>query len=257
MTCPCRAHCRIVRGSTRRWLAASQLVNHIDSFGLFIKIGERGMFHCKTVGGIVGCECNRLFSSVIEICEDCCIVKNFSLGLVLLVAVLGLAQQHELPAANGVIYGAVISEGGKPAKGLALTATPWGTAVNGGLPRTRTNNAGEYRFNKLPRWGRYIVYADDEKVGYSRTSTGPIGDTHPTEIEITPEHPEAEFNLYLPPKAGFIRIHLTNRTTGSTIRQMMTVWVSPMEKLAPGVFSMSCYSDRVILVPPSQTCCCT
>lgn len=179
-------------------------------------------------------------------------MKNFPHELILLVAVLGLAQQQEQPAANGVIYGAVISEGGKPAKGLVLTARPWGTAVNGGLPRTRTNNAGEYRFNKLPRWGKYIVYADDEKVGYSRTSTGPIGDTHPTEIEITPEHPEAEFNLYLPPKAGFIRIHLTNRTTGSAIRQIMTVWVSPMEKPAPGLFTMSCYSDHVILVPPDQ-----
>jgi hypothetical protein len=193
-----------------------------------------------------------LFSLVIQICDDCCIVKNFSIGPVLLVAVLCPAQQRQQPAAYGVIYGAVISEGGKPAKGLALTASPWGVAVNGGLPRTRTNNAGEYRFNKLPRWGRYVVYADDEKVGYSRTSTGPIGNTHPTEIAITAEHPEAEFNLYLPPKAGFIRIHLTNRTTGSTIRQMMTVWVSPMEEPAPGLFTMSCYSDHVILVPPDQ-----
>jgi hypothetical protein len=89
------------------------------------------------------------------------------------------------------IYGAVIGACGKPPEGLALTARPWGVAVNAGLQRTRTNNAGEYRFNKLPRWGRYIVYADHEKVGYSRTSTGPIGDTHPTEIEITREHREA------------------------------------------------------------------
>lgn len=176
-------------------------------------------------------------------------VKRLCLGLALLAAFLSAAaQEQEQASTNGVIYGVVTSTNGKPAKGLILTARPSDVAVNGGLPRTRTNDAGQYRFNKVPRWGRYIVYADDEKAGYSPASTGPIANPDPT-IEITPEHPEAEFNLSLPAKAGFIRIHLNNRETHVPIRQM-TVWVSKMDKPEPGLFTMTCFSDHVILVPP-------
>lgn len=93
--------------------------------------------------------------------------------------------------------------------------------------------------------------ADDEAAKYSRVSTGPL-ELH-TDVEITPEHPEAAFNLYSPPRAGFIQIHLTNRATGRAIREMMTVWVSPMDKPGgPGSFTISCYSDHVILIPPDQ-----
>jgi hypothetical protein len=169
-----------------------------------------------------------------------------------LAAVLGQgeAQQGE-PATKGVIYGAVISQNGEPVRGLTLTALPWGVAVNGGLFRTKTNDAGNYRFRKLPRWGKYVVYADDEKAGYSRSSTGPIGDSHVPEIEITAEHPEAEFNLSLPLKAAFVHIHLRNRITGSAIRQM-TLWISPMEKPDKGLFRIDCDSDHVVLIPPDQ-----
>jgi hypothetical protein len=72
-----------------------------------------------------------------------------------------------------------------------------------------------------------------------------------------PEQPKAEFNPSLPPKAGFIQIHLTNRRTGGAI-PAMTIAVKPMEKpdarlfTDPHVFTMSCYSDHVILVPPSE-----
>lgn len=179
-----------------------------------------------------------------------CTVKRFSFGLALLAALVGAAaQDHEQAATNGIIYGFVITQDGKPAKGLTLTARPWGVAVNGGLPRARTDDAGQYRFNKVPHWGRYIVYADDEKAGYSRESTGPTGNTDPTVIEITRENPEAEFNLSLPPKAGFVRIHLNNRETRVAVRQM-TVWVSEMNKPEPGLFTITCDSDHDILVPP-------
>ena len=180
-------------------------------------------------------------------------MKNFYVGFLLLPALLGIgeAQQRAQPAVNGVIYGIVINQNGMPAKGLALTARLWSVEVTGGLSRTRTNDVGEYRFNKLRQWGRYIVYADDESAGYSPISTGTTGDTHPTEIEITAEHPEVEFNLVLPQKAGFIQMHLTNRRTGGAIRRM-TVWVSPMEKPDSGLFTMSGDSDHFILVPPDK-----
>ena len=96
-------------------------------------------------------------------------MNRFSFGLALLAALLSAAaQEHEQAPTNGVIYGVVTGQDGKPAKGLTLTAMPWGIAVNGGLPRARTNDAGQYRFNKVPHWGRYVVYGDDEKAGEVR-----------------------------------------------------------------------------------------
>jgi hypothetical protein len=61
------------------------------------------------------------------------------------------------------------------------------------IPHVRTNNKGEYRFENPPCWGRYTVYAEDEEAGYSRVSTGPAGDGHLSEVELTPEQREAEF----------------------------------------------------------------
>jgi hypothetical protein len=150
-----------------------------------------------------------------------------------------------------MIYGFVITPNGGPAKALSLTARPSGVAVNGGLPRAKTNDSGEYRFDKLPSWGSYMIYADDEEAGYSRSSTGPAGDSHQSEVEITSERPKAEFNFSLPPRAGFIQIHLTNRRTGGSISGM-TVAVLPLEKPDSGLFTISCYSDHVILVPADR-----
>jgi hypothetical protein len=65
------------------------------------------------------------------------------------------------------------------------------------LPHTTTNERGEYRFAILPWWGRYTVYADDEEAGYSSFSTGSSGQSQPTEVEITPDHREAELNVLM------------------------------------------------------------
>lgn len=161
------------------------------------------------------------------------------------------AQQHVEPQAKRVIYGIAVGQDGKPAGGIGLTACPLGVPLATRLPHTKTNDNGEYRFESLPWWGRYTVYADDEEAGYSDFSTGPAGDGHPPEVEITPEHAEAEFKLKLPPKAGFLQIFLTNRRTGAGISGMR-VAVMPMEKPESPLFTMSCYSNRVVLVPPDK-----
>ena len=119
------------------------------------------------------------------------------------------------------------------------------------LPHTRTDDQGKYRFENLPWWGRYTVYAQDEDAGYSDISTGPAGDSHSAEVEISPEHPEAELSFTLPPKAGFVRIHLRNGKTGQAISGM-NVAVMPMEKPESPLFTLSCYSDHTILVPPDK-----
>ena len=170
-------------------------------------------------------------------------------GLVLLAT--GLGAKHEEPRPNGVIYGTVIGPDGQPAKAIGLTAHPLGVALAAVLPRTGTNEKGEYRFQNVPWWGRYTVYAEDEDKGYSSFSTGPSGDTNPPEVAITPEHREAELNVQLPPRAGFVQIRLTNRRTGDAISAMRIV-LMPLEKPDSPLFRMSCYSNHVVLVPPDK-----
>jgi len=167
----------------------------------------------------------------------------------LLLLTVATAQLRQQPTLKGTIYGIVVGQDGEPAKGLGLTAEPLGVALAAVLPQAKTNDKGEYRFENLPWRGRYTVYANDEEAGYSDISTGPAGNSHPAEVEITPEHPKAEFNISLPPKAGFIEIHLTNRRNGAAISGLR-VAVTPLEKPEPPLFTMSCYSDHVILVPP-------
>jgi hypothetical protein len=171
-------------------------------------------------------------------------------GLLLLPA--APAQQNDKPRPSGVIYGIAVAQDGQPAKRIGLTAEPLGVALGTALPRTRTNDAGEYRFNNVPWWGRFTVYADDENEGYSSFSTGPAGDSRPPEVELTPEHPQAELKVLLPPKAGFIYIHLTNQRTGAGISGMRVALLSTENPVSP-LFTMSCYSDHVILIPPEKS----
>lgn len=168
-----------------------------------------------------------------------------------LLLITGAAQQHDGPRPKGAIYGVAIGQDGYPAKRIELNAEPLGVFVfRNVLPSAKTNDAGEYRFDNLD-WGRYIVYAEDEQAGYSRVSTGSTGDSHPAGVEVTSEHPEAEFNLKLPPKAGFLQIHLTNRRTGVEISGMQ-VAVMPMEHPESPLFTMSCRSDHIVLIPPDK-----
>lgn len=93
------------------------------------------------------------------------------------------------------------------------------------LPTKKTDINGKYRFENLSSWGAYTVHADDEKAGYSEYSTGLVRDipTGPgvysriAQIILSPQQPEGEFNFRLPPKAGFLHIHLTSRSTGAPI----------------------------------------
>jgi hypothetical protein len=170
--------------------------------------------------------------------------------VVFLLIVSALAQQRDDSHPKGVIYGVAIGQDGQPAKGIGLTASP-GVAIFGGpLPLTKTNQAGEFRFESLDL-RRYTVYAEDEAAGYSIVSTGLLGHSDPSEVELRPEHREAELKVYLPPRAGFVQIHLTNRRTGDGISGMR-VTVMSMENPESPLFTMSCYSNHVILVPPDK-----
>jgi hypothetical protein len=170
-------------------------------------------------------------------------------GFLLLATVA--APQYDESGPKGTIYGVAIGQDGRPAKGISLTACPLGVGLGARLPHTKTNDAGEYRFENIPWWGRYTVYAEDEEAGYSSFTTGPAGDGQPQEVEVTPEHREAEFRVYLPPQAGFLRIDLTNQKTGDAISAML-VELRRSDKPKSLVFTMSCSSAHVVLIPPDQ-----
>lgn len=87
---------------------------------------------------------------------------HFFLFVVFLLLAAATAQQQPM-GPNGMIYGVVLDQNGEAAKGIHLTAEPLGVGLAAMLPTTTTNEAGEYRFERLPWWGRYTVYADDEK----------------------------------------------------------------------------------------------
>ena len=170
-------------------------------------------------------------------------------GLLLLAA--ASAQQNDEPRPKGLIRGIAVGQDGQPAKQIGLTAEPLGVGLAAKLPHTRTNDAGEYRFENLPWWGKYMVYADDEDAGYSSFSTGPSGGVLTPVVELEPEHPETELQILLPEKAGLIQVHLTNRGTGAGI-SAMRVTLMLRENPALPVFTMSCYSNHVILIPPDK-----
>jgi hypothetical protein len=169
----------------------------------------------------------------------------------LLLVTTAVSQQHDAVRPDGSIYGMAITSDGQPAKRVGLTAVPLGVALGTVLPHTETDDRGEYRFAHLPWWGRYTVYAEDEEAGYSSFSTGGYGQTQPPETEVTPARREAELRVNLPPKAAFLRVHLTNGRTGALVSGMK---ITVMHDTNPPslAFSMSCFSTKTVLLPPDN-----
>ena len=74
----------------------------------------------------------------------------------------------------------------------------------------------------------------------------------PIDVEISFEHPIAELTVNLPPKAGFLRIHLTNKATGAGINAWEVVVMSSDKPESP-LFTESCFDDdELVLVPPDE-----
>ena len=160
-----------------------------------------------------------------------------------------VAQDQAGSANIGAIYGTVTAQDGLPAKGLTLNASPLGRPVAMALPWTKTDDTGAFRFEHLPL-GRYVVFAEDKEEGYSSFSTG-VGGSSPPEVELTTEHSEAEFNFHLPPKAGFLLIHLTNQESGAVISGV-EVTVVLAEKPPKFIFGGGSSSSRAVLVPSDE-----
>ena len=151
---------------------------------------------------------------------------------------------------SGAIYGTVVDRDGTPARGLMLNAQPVGVPLAMMLPWTKTNDAGDYRFEHLSL-GRYIVFAEDNEQGYSSFSTGVGAEGNLHEVELTTEHPNAEFSFRLPPKAGFLVFHLTNQRTGAPISGVEVTLMSAKNPPTP-LFSGGQSSSQPVLVPSDR-----
>lgn len=161
-----------------------------------------------------------------------------------------LAQSEGAAPNRGVIYGTATAQDGTPAKGLILNAEPLGVILGMALPWTKTNYRGAFRFENLPL-GRYTVFAEDKKQGYSFFSTGPSGPGHIQQVNLTSEHPEAEFNLRLPPKAGFLILYIKNERNDAAISGV-EVTVMLAEKPSKPIFSGGFSSTEPVLVPSDR-----
>jgi Carboxypeptidase regulatory-like domain len=159
-----------------------------------------------------------------------------------LLLITAVAQQRN---GAGVIYGTVISQNGQPGQRMNLYAEK--LDAGGQFPTTKSNDHGEYRFENLP-FGRYRVVAEDHDAGYAPEV---IDDSSRAFVAISDGHPEAEFRVVLPPKAGFLRIKLTNRKTGATI-SWMGVSLARSETPEHSFLSSTSKSSEVILVPPDR-----
>jgi hypothetical protein len=166
------------------------------------------------------------------------------------------AQQSDKPAPKGVIYGTVVDQDERPAKRLFLVATCGKGPQPAMLPRTKTDQNGNDRFVSLPWLGRCTVYAGDEEAGYSIYSTAPADSGRPAEVTLSPQHPEGELNFRLPPKAGFLQIHLTNRRTGAALSKMAVKIRSQLNPDQP-LFREVPRRNTRFSCHPTRTCCCT
>ncbi len=171
--------------------------------------------------------------------------------LSLLLAAYLPAQQPAQPAPKGVLYGTVFDPNGQPAKHLSLAAELLSVGLSFMPPTTLTDENGNYRFENLFAWGKWTVFAVDEKQGYSYY-TGVYSLSGPApHVSISSEHPEAKLDVHLPPKAGFLYIHLTNQKTGEIIKAIQSK-VASQEDPAHPIFTMSYLSPRALLVPPDK-----
>ena len=79
------------------------------------------------------------------------------------------------------------------------------------LPHTKSNDMGEYRFERVDGGEIRGLRGRRPILQYQHWARG---QRNVHEVKITPDHPIAEFTVNLPPRAGFLRIHLTDEKQG-------------------------------------------
>ena len=122
------------------------------------------------------------------------------------------------PECHGAVHGTLFGQDGKPWGGIRLILDPPGD-INYMLPSTRSNERGEFRFDKVCNgiWG---VFVQDEKAGCpfcDRYQNKFLYGSIPPDSEITDLNPDVQLDVHSPPKPGTLVVRLLNRKTNAII----------------------------------------
>jgi len=148
------------------------------------------------------------------------------LGLIgtLLVAFPVFGQTHNHKSASleteckGIVRGIVLDQNGERWSGINLILEPFGD-YDYILPRARTNERGEYRFERgcAGKWG---VFIEDKEAGYPHsgrlTNWFLYGKWSPA-VEITNKDLDVQLNVDAPPKPGILVVHLADKQSKAKI----------------------------------------
>jgi hypothetical protein len=165
---------------------------------------------------------------------------------------------HAQPNADckGVVHGVVIGQDHKPWSGVNLILEPVGD-YDYVLPRTKTDQRGEYRFQKVCT-GKWGVFVEDKEAGYASSGRHMnwflYGRWSP-EVKITDKNLDAQLDVDAPPKGGMLVVHLTNSVTHTKISRIeVELIVSRKQRMGfscENSESSPC-GDGPFLVPPNQ-----
>ncbi len=188
-------------------------------------------------------------------------MKTSLLLIVLFLAVSAPAQQqHEAIVdknSTGAIHGILLGQDERPAGDTVITVikdTTGPAATPIWKRHVKTDKAGKYRFEHLGI-GKYELFVYDEKAGYAVLPSGPGANGEPccvAKVELTADRPESEARVYLPPKPGFLDIHVTNKENGMSVSsiQIELSWAEdPRIALYKGSFANKL---DVFMVPPDR-----
>ncbi len=160
------------------------------------------------------------------------------------------------PTCTGVIHGIVFDGSGDKVSGIAVEAWPT-RLLAGSVPSVKTGPEGDYRFEHICP-GTYVVTVADEKAGYPHASPMVSAFIYGSieEVRLTIESPQADLPVRLPPKPGFMQLHITNRETKAEIPKF-TVMLNV--KGQPGglsfIFDVGIKDHKIELPPDKDVIC--
>jgi hypothetical protein len=151
---------------------------------------------------------------------------------------------------KGRVHGVLARPDGESVAGIELELMPWGVDIDYVLPRTKTNDRGEYAFESLCP-GKYLVFVEDEKAGYPLQYhelllrlRGPV-----RQAVITATHTDAAFNVELPPLPAMLQIHAINSATGAEV-QRVSARIRLKGRPRRSWAEPSADKDGIVVIPP-------
>ena len=162
--------------------------------------------------------------------------------------------EGQQPSCKGLVHGTVLGQDGTPWGGIALILEPVGD-YDYLLPRVRTDQRGEYRFEDVcgGRWG---VFVEDKEAGYlhsGRYMNLFLYGVRSPQVEITDNNLDVQLNVNAPPKPGRLRVQFItgNTKVRVTIAEVQLRVTRKRRALVSCGGSESCEGDY-FPVPPDQ-----